>query len=104
MADRDADMLRTGLSHAQQKKSRAQPKVNTHNPLYQKHFLENLRLAEKVRNAGQVSLDQNGARMDFDMREPNYYDYYEQRPSQRVDSAPSNYTMLSSKPGDVNQE
>ena len=57
MAERDKEMLRTGLIRAQENKSRVQPKVDSHNPLYQKHFLENLRLADRVRH-GYVTIDQ----------------------------------------------
>ena len=47
--ERDNELLKEALASAKKKYGKMKPKVNTRNPLYQKHFFENMRLAEHVR-------------------------------------------------------
>ena len=56
--ERDNELLKEALASAKKKYGKMKPKVNTRNPLYQKHFFENMRLAEHVRQH-QVSIDKN---------------------------------------------
>ena len=49
-AERDKDMLRTGLVQAQEYVNKKKPKVDTRDATYQKYFVENMTLAEKVKH------------------------------------------------------
>ena len=98
MAQLDAAMLKTGLKFAQEKKRKVKPQVDTKSPFFQKYFVENMKMAEKVRQ-GLVTIDPNINESE------NVGDLeYRGATSHRVDSAPSNYTMLSSKAGEPNTE
>ena len=54
---------------------------------------------------GQVGLDEQQDGPDYGIMDSNINQHYQERHSPpRVDSAPSNYTMLSSRYGEMNQE